>query len=190
MEKGKVTKESILQTALEMIREEGFEGITIRKIADRSDTNVALINYHFGSKDKLLSEVIGILLSGFRESFEVLDDRTLPPEQRLKRFLLHYVQGIERYPALLSQIIAMGSGLAASQREYGDFMRASGFDRVKELLAQLTGEEDSERLLMMVTQIFGAVFMPILMKPILEVGSGIEMQPTERQIDLLLERYL
>ncbi|QKS60257.1 TetR/AcrR family transcriptional regulator [Paenibacillus barcinonensis] len=172
-----------------MIKQEGFEKITIRGIAQRSNTNVALVNYYFGSKDKLISEVIRILLSGFQESFEVLDDLSLPPEQRLKRFLLHYVQGIEQYPELLSRVITMGANLFASQQEYGEFMRVIGFDKIKSLLKELTHEQDQDILMMMVMQVFGAVFMPALMKQTLEAGSGIEVKPVERQIDLLLERY-
>ncbi|WP_427180757.1 TetR/AcrR family transcriptional regulator [Paenibacillus sp. TC-CSREp1] len=189
MDKNNETKETILQTALEMIKQEGFEKITIRSIAQRSNTNVSLVNYYFGSKDKLISEVIQILLSGFQESFEVLDDFTLPPEQRLKRFLLHYVQGIEQYPELLSRVITMGANLFASQQEYGKFMRMIGFDKIKSLLKELTNEQDQDILMMMVMQVFGAVFMPALMRQTLEAGSGIEMKPVERQIDLLLERY-
>ncbi|PYE47368.1 TetR family transcriptional regulator [Paenibacillus barcinonensis] len=189
MDKNNETKGIILQTALEMIKQEGFEKITIRGIAQRSNTNVALVNYYFGSKDKLISEVIRILLSGFQESFEVLDDLSLPPEQRLKRFLLHYVQGIEQYPELLSRVITMGANLFASQQEYGEFMRVIGFDKIKSLLKELTHEQDQDILMMMVMQVFGAVFMPALMKQTLEAGSGIEVKPVERQIDLLLERY-
>ncbi|MBB6023343.1 AcrR family transcriptional regulator [Paenibacillus sp. JGP012] len=189
MDKNNETKEIILQTALEMIKQEGFEKITIRSIAQRSNTNVSLVNYYFGSKDKLISEVIQILLSGFQESFEVLDDLTLPPEQRLKRFLLHYVQGIEQYPELLSRVITMGANLFASQQEYGKFMRMTGFDKIKSLLKELTNEQDQDILMMIVMQVFGAVFMPALMRQTLEAGSGIEMKPVECQIDLLLERY-
>ncbi|WP_184189074.1 TetR/AcrR family transcriptional regulator [Paenibacillus sp. JGP012] len=189
VDKNNETKEIILQTALEMIKQEGFEKITIRSIAQRSNTNVSLVNYYFGSKDKLISEVIQILLSGFQESFEVLDDLTLPPEQRLKRFLLHYVQGIEQYPELLSRVITMGANLFASQQEYGKFMRMTGFDKIKSLLKELTNEQDQDILMMIVMQVFGAVFMPALMRQTLEAGSGIEMKPVECQIDLLLERY-
>ncbi|WP_342438822.1 TetR/AcrR family transcriptional regulator [Paenibacillus sp. FSL L8-0436] len=190
MDKNNETKEIILRTALEMIKQEGFEKITIRKIAVRSNTNVSLVNYYFGSKDKLISEVIRILLSGFQESFDVLDDLSLPPERRLKIFLLHYVRGVEQYPEVLTRIITMDAGLFASQQEYGEFMRIIGFDKVKSLLMELTNEQDQELLMMMVMQIFGAVFMPALMRPTLEVGAGVEMKPVERQIDLLLERYL
>lgn len=119
MDKSNETKEIILQTALEMIKQEGFEKITIRKIAVRSNTNVSLVNYYFGSKDKLISEVIRIMLSGFQESFDVLEDLSLPSEQRLKLFLLHYVRRVEQYPELLSRIITMDTGLFASQRSTG-----------------------------------------------------------------------
>ncbi len=190
MDKSNETKEIILRTALEMIKQEGFEKITIRKIAVRSNTNVSLVNYYFGTKDKLISEVIRIMLSGFQDSFDVLDDLSLPPERRLKLFLLHYVRGVEQYPEVLSRIIMMGAGLFASQQEYGKFMRSIGFDKVKNLLKELTNEQDQELLMMMVMQIFGAVFMPALMRPTLEAGAGVEMKPVERQIDLLLERYL
>ncbi|MGF6357199.1 AcrR family transcriptional regulator [Paenibacillus sp. 4624] len=190
MNKSNETKEIILQTALEMIKQDGFEKITIRNIAKHSNTNVALVNYYFGSKDKLISEVVQILLSGFHESFDVLDDLSLPPKHRLKVFLLHYVRGVEQYPELLSRIITMGTALFASQQEYGEFMRRIGFDKVKSLLKELTNEQDQDILMMMVTQIFGAVFMPALMRRTLEAGSGVEMKPVERQIDLLLQRYL
>lgn len=51
-------KELILKVTLDLIKNEGFEGITIRKIASKANVNVALINYHFGSKNKLVNEII------------------------------------------------------------------------------------------------------------------------------------
>ncbi|MEC3533749.1 TetR family transcriptional regulator, partial [Bacillus thuringiensis] len=39
------TKEKILNTTLELIKNEGFESVTIRKIAALSDVNIALVNY-------------------------------------------------------------------------------------------------------------------------------------------------
>ncbi|MED2485085.1 TetR/AcrR family transcriptional regulator, partial [Bacillus thuringiensis] len=40
------TKEKILNTTLELIKKEGFEKVTIRKIAKLLDINIALVNYH------------------------------------------------------------------------------------------------------------------------------------------------
>ncbi|GGF68271.1 hypothetical protein GCM10010912_11590 [Paenibacillus albidus] len=188
-DKNSETKELILRTALDMFRQEGFESVTIRKIAARSSTNVSLVNYYFGSKDKLINEVIKILLSGFQESFTVLNELTLPPKQRLKAFLLHYVQVIQQYPELVARIITMGTTMFTSQYEYGEFMQAIGFHKIQGILMEITKEQNPELLMMMMMQIFGAIFMPALMLPILEAGAGVRVNPVEWQIDLLFERY-
>ncbi|MEQ7051020.1 TetR/AcrR family transcriptional regulator [Paenibacillaceae sp. P-4] len=183
------TKEKILNATLDMIKEEEFEQITIRKVASRSNTNIALINYYFGSKDALINEAIKILLSGFRSSFNVLDDRSIDPLQRLRLFLIQYVQVIQQYPAIISRTITAGSAMFASQQEYGQFLQAVGFDKVQRTIQEITREDNHEGLTMMMMQLFGAVFLPVLMKPLLESGTGVAVASVEAQIDLLFARY-
>lgn len=48
-----MTKEKILDATLHLIKSEGIDSVTIRKIASEAGTNVALINYYFGSKENL-----------------------------------------------------------------------------------------------------------------------------------------
>ena len=43
--------------------------IKIKHLVQLSDTNIALINYHFGSKEKLISETIKVLLISFQGTF-------------------------------------------------------------------------------------------------------------------------
>ncbi|MFE9081036.1 TetR/AcrR family transcriptional regulator [Bacillus mobilis] len=183
------TKEKILNTTLELIKDKGFESVTIRKIAALSDTNIALINYHFGSKEKLISETIKILLISFQDTFSILDDIKVPAKERLKIFLLDYVIVIRQYPELVRKIIAMGTTVFTSQYEYGDFLKRLGFGKVKNILSEITNETDQEILMMMTVQIFGSIFLPALMMPILESGADIRIQPVEKQIDFLFERY-
>ncbi|WP_242241888.1 TetR/AcrR family transcriptional regulator [Bacillus cereus group sp. BfR-BA-01309] len=183
------TKEKILNTTLELIKDKGFESVTIRKIAALSDTNIALINYHFGSKEKLISETIKILLISFQDTFSILDDIKVPAKERLKIFLLDYVIVIRQYPELVRKIIAMGTTVFTSQYEYGDFLKRLGFGKVKNILSEITNERDQEILMMMTVQIFGSIFLPALMMPILESGADIRIQPVEKQIDFLFERY-
>jgi AcrR family transcriptional regulator len=47
------TKERILETATLLFAEHGYDGVSLRTIAQASKTHVALINYHFGSKEDL-----------------------------------------------------------------------------------------------------------------------------------------
>ncbi|MGG4340169.1 TetR/AcrR family transcriptional regulator [Paenibacillus lautus] len=183
------TKEKILQTTLDVIKREGFDSVTIRKIASRSDANIALVNYYFGSKDKLINEAIKGLLIGFRDTFDVLDHVSVPPKERLKLFLTRYVQVIQQYPELVLHTIAAGSAMFASQHEYGEFLQATGFHKLQKVFTEITGEERQDSLMMMITQIFGAIFLPSLMKPLLESGAGVKPAPIDRQIDFLFERY-
>ncbi|WP_406652249.1 TetR/AcrR family transcriptional regulator [Bacillus cereus] len=183
------TKEKILNTTLELIKKEGFEKVTIRKIAALSDVNIALVNYHFGSKEKLISETIRVLLISFQGTYSILDNITVPAKERLKIFLLDYVLVIRQYPELVRKIIAMGTTVFTSQYEYGDFLKRIGFSKVKNILSEITNETDREILMMMTVQIFGSIFLPTLMMPILESGADIKVPSVEKQIDFLFERY-
>ncbi|RKI24476.1 TetR/AcrR family transcriptional regulator [Bacillus thuringiensis] len=183
------TKEKILNTTLELIKKEGFEKVTIRKIAKLLYINIALVNYHFGSKEKLISEAIRVLLISFQGTFSILDNITVPAKERLKIFLLDYVLVIRQYPELVRKIIAMGTTVFTSQYEYGDFLKRLGFSKVKNILSEITNETDQEILMMMTVQIFGSIFLPTLMMPILESGADIKVPSVEKQIDFLFERY-
>ncbi|MGH0425863.1 TetR/AcrR family transcriptional regulator [Bacillus pretiosus] len=178
-----------VNTTLEVIKDEGFESVTIRKIAALSDTNIALVNYHFGSKEKLISETIKVLLISFQGTFSILDDIKVPAKERLKIFLLDYVLVIRQYPELVRKIIAMGTTVFTSQYEYGDFLKRLGFCKVKNILSEITNETDQEILMMMIVQIFGSIFLPALMMLILESVADIRILPVEKQIDFLFERY-
>jgi len=52
------TREQILDAAEELVAEEGIEGATLRAITGRAGANLAAVNYHFGSKDGLMHEVM------------------------------------------------------------------------------------------------------------------------------------
>jgi len=48
----------IINHAVELFAEKGFEGTSIRDLAARADVNVAMINYYFGSKEKLFESMV------------------------------------------------------------------------------------------------------------------------------------
>lgn len=52
-EKKAETKEVIMEVACDLFSKFGFEGTSVRDIAQQSDVNIAAINYHFGSKHNL-----------------------------------------------------------------------------------------------------------------------------------------
>ena len=52
------TRERILQVALELFGRQGYEGTSIRDIADRMGMTKAAIYYHFPSKENLLADIL------------------------------------------------------------------------------------------------------------------------------------
>jgi AcrR family transcriptional regulator len=52
------TRETIILSATELFSSQGFEGTSVRQIAKHADVNVAMINYYFGSKEKLFESVV------------------------------------------------------------------------------------------------------------------------------------
>jgi TetR/AcrR family transcriptional repressor of bet genes len=50
-------RERILEAGLEVLKEDGYAGLTTAKVAARSAENKALIGYHFGSKQGLVAAV-------------------------------------------------------------------------------------------------------------------------------------
>ena len=55
-------RDALLAAAKELIRTRGYGHITARDLVAASNTNLASIGYHFGSKDALLNEAIGAAL--------------------------------------------------------------------------------------------------------------------------------
>ena len=52
------TKAKILDAAFRRLAQEGYAALSVREIARDAGVNHALINYHFGSKDQLVIEVL------------------------------------------------------------------------------------------------------------------------------------
>ena len=51
------TRDRILRTAERLFAERGFSNVSVRELAGEAKVNIALIGYHFTSKEGLLSEV-------------------------------------------------------------------------------------------------------------------------------------
>jgi AcrR family transcriptional regulator len=51
------TKERILAAAEALFAQRGFDGASLRQLTSAAGVNLAAVNYHFGSKEKLVEEV-------------------------------------------------------------------------------------------------------------------------------------
>lgn len=83
MAQGKVVKEHIISVTTDLILQYGgdIDRITARMIAGQADIALGLINYHFGSKENLITEcvqrIVGKVVSSFQmtQTFETDKER-------------------------------------------------------------------------------------------------------------------
>ena len=77
----------IVQAAIDEFAARGFKGASMDAIAARTDTTRALINYYFGSKEKLYIAVLEQVYAEIREAEGKLDLDHLPPAQAVRRIV-------------------------------------------------------------------------------------------------------
>lgn len=80
-------KEAIMQAAIALINEKGnrLGEITVREICKRADVGLGLVNYYFGSKDRLIELCVERIINGIIERFRDMREKTenLPPFEKL-----------------------------------------------------------------------------------------------------------
>ncbi len=83
----KDARERIIKAAIEILNEvSDIDKITVRQIAERAKVGVGSINYHFNSKDNLLSIAVGDVLAEMATGFSK-QAGNLKPVDRLKTML-------------------------------------------------------------------------------------------------------
>jgi AcrR family transcriptional regulator len=99
------TSESIINATLKIIGEEGFQNVTIRKIAALAGVNVAAINYHFGTKDIVINEALKYLTGKLMKSFNLLKEKELSPKTRMQNFIRSYADAALEHPDVFRNYI-------------------------------------------------------------------------------------
>ena len=84
----------ILQVAEKLFAEKGYDGTSIRHIAQVAAINVAMVSYYFGSKEKLLESLIYYRTQDLKIQLENLSDEPLTPIQKIEKYVSLYLQKI------------------------------------------------------------------------------------------------
>ncbi len=83
---------TILETAEKLFADKGFDGTSVRDIADEADINVAMISYYFGSKEKLLESLFTFrAVDTVRILESMLHDVKLTPLEKINRLIDYYI---------------------------------------------------------------------------------------------------
>lgn len=134
------TKERILTAAETLFAQRGFDGASLRQLTAAAGVNLAAVNYHFGSKEKLVEQV-------FKRRLDALNQHRLAelakvagkPGTKLEDVLAAYIR-----PAL--ELSHEGNGslfmrvLARAFAEHDDTLRQFLSENYGHVMKQFTGE--------------------------------------------------
>ena len=91
------TRERILDAARELFIAEGYEGVSMRKIADKIEYSPTAIYGHFADKDQLFLEICHEDFRRLAQSLIGLA-QIIDPVERLKKIGLAYVEFGQKHP--------------------------------------------------------------------------------------------
>ena len=97
------TRARILDAALDVFSEQGFEGSSLQQIADRLDLTKAALYYYFRSKDELLEALVEPAIRGVEEILDACSGEKDTPARR-KEFMRQYLDYFLRQRRLIAYI--------------------------------------------------------------------------------------
>lgn len=142
MDKNENVKNRIIEAATELIEQYGGDtkSITARMIAKKAEVGLGLINYHFGSKEDLITEcvqrIIGKVIAGFHMGQEFQTDK-----ERLTACAAYVFDFLFEHSAI-SRISIVGDfqnytencNSALTQRGFMHSLKSDIFDKDKAIL--------------------------------------------------------
>jgi AcrR family transcriptional regulator len=82
----------IIETAEKLFANNGFEGTSIRDIAQEAGINIAMISYYFGSKEKLMEAIFAYRIkTTFLKMENIINNDSYTPFQKVEKFIEHYI---------------------------------------------------------------------------------------------------
>lgn len=85
----------IIETAETLFADRGYDGTSVRDIADEAGVNVAMISYYFGSKEKLMEALFELRIGNIQMRVEsLLKDESLSPLEKVNMLIDDHVERV------------------------------------------------------------------------------------------------
>lgn len=140
------TRELILDTALTLFVEQGYDATRMEEIAERADIGASTLYRYFPTKDQLVTEPLAL------RGQMATELRARPPEELLDRALGHAITALLTTPRpdtdrirLLWAVLETAPGPQARLREEGEQERAL----LEQAIADRTGRDGIDAFCMM-----------------------------------------
>lgn len=159
------TKERIIKVTMEIIAAEGFQNVTVRKIATRAEVNIAAVNYHYGCKDAVINEALKTVTSKLVDAFRHLKDNELKPEEKMRMFVVDYINVLFLYPDIIRTIIDQNIHNYSMRvaEEYQEYVKREGRELIAKSMHDIWPDESMLISNMRALQILSCMAFPVLM---------------------------
>lgn len=85
----------IIETAERLFAERGFDGTSVRDIADEAGVNVAMISYYFGSKEKMMEALFELRVGSVKIRVEsLIKDESLSPLEKVNMLIDEHIDRV------------------------------------------------------------------------------------------------
>ena len=83
----------IMEAAEKLFADKGFNGTSVRDIADAAGVNLAMISYYFGSKEKLMEAMFQHRTGFFKLQLEsMIQNKELEPMEKIEVLIDQYIE--------------------------------------------------------------------------------------------------
>ncbi len=182
------TRIRLLNSAAEIFAEHGYDDATVRQICERAGANVALVNYYFGDKLELYTEVLRFLLRPGSDQIRA----DLPPATELEAALRLLIgamierafetsgQTHLRMRLMLNEFVRPSIATA----RVVDVVMRPVYDRLREIAGAVLGlPADHQKAHLCAHSILGQVAHFAHAKPVLNLlWPKLKMSPAVREI--------
>lgn len=152
-----MSKQKIFNTTLELVEQNDLN-ISVRQIAKAADVNVGAVNYHFGSKENLIKEIIKHKLEKLSVAFDLILDEDIENFEKLELFLCNVIELIMANPEIADYVINQ-ENLFETRYEYQQYLNTVGYLNLESLIKEITGINDSYTVTMITEHVLAACIL-------------------------------
>jgi AcrR family transcriptional regulator len=185
------TREKLLEAAAEVFAETGYYGATVRQICARAGANIALVNYHFGDKMGLYTEVLQkSVRTGHVNAIRSALDQNGPPEDILRAIVRARMRGMcggnladRQFRIVIHELAHPTPAMA----RVVDEVTRPIYKRVLELVGGMIGlAPEDEKTRLCAHSVMGQIMLYALARPFL-TRLWPELKMTPEQLDRIAD---
>ena len=139
---------AILQTAGQLFGEKGYQAVSLDEIARTAGVAKGLINYHFGSKEDLLAEILSISRARLSEKLDAIAQSDQSAKSKIRSAVEVYLE-------------AAGSRVALFQMAISVYFEAAYSERIRKLWLSSLEENESKFMKLIEIGVAGGELKPV-----------------------------